>query len=57
MITLWEDAAAVARLECDPEYEATVQAILAAGFLRPPQLIEIMEVEGGWLAANGAGTT
>jgi len=52
VITLWEDAAAVARLEHDPEYEATVEAILAAGFLRPPQLIEIMEVGGGWLAAD-----
>jgi heme-degrading monooxygenase HmoA len=50
VVTLWEDEAAVARLEGDVEYRGTVEAILAAGFLRPPQRVEVLEVEGGWLA-------
>jgi hypothetical protein len=36
VVTLWEDAAAIERLDHDPEYRATVDAILSEGsFVRP----------------------
>ena len=50
VVSLWTDMAAVAALEADVEYQATVEEILAAGFLRPPQSVEKFEVSGGWLA-------
>jgi heme-degrading monooxygenase HmoA len=45
VITLWRDRAAAA-LEQSSDYRATVRAIEAAGFLRPPQRIELLDVQG-----------
>jgi hypothetical protein len=49
VVTLWDDAAAIERLDHDPEYRATVEAILSEGFLRPPQAVELLEVSLRWL--------
>ena len=48
VITLWEDRAAVAALEASADYQATVRAIEATGFLGPPQRIELLDVHGSW---------
>jgi hypothetical protein len=48
VVSLWTDRAD--RLESDPEYQATVEAILASGFLRAPQIVETFEASGGWLS-------
>jgi heme-degrading monooxygenase HmoA len=53
VITLWSDRAAVAALDASPDYRATVRAIEAAGFLRPPQLVEVLDVHGSWTEALG----
>jgi heme-degrading monooxygenase HmoA len=50
VISLWTDRAAVDRLESDREYQATVAAILEAGFLRSPQVVETFGATGGWLS-------
>jgi heme-degrading monooxygenase HmoA len=52
VVSLWDDRAAAAELEGDSEYRATVEEIIAAGFLRPPQAVELMETTGGWLAED-----
>jgi len=52
VITLWEDEIAVERLEADSEYRSTVEAIAAAGFLRPPQVVELLDAGSGWLARS-----
>lgn len=54
VVSLWTDSTAANQLEADPEYRATVEAIVAAGFLRPPQVVETLEASGGWLAEEAA---
>lgn len=41
VITLWEDMAAIEALGTSPSYVETVDRILAAGFLRGPQSVEL----------------
>lgn len=48
VITLWEDRAAADALAVSADYQATVRAIEAAGFLRPPQRTELLDVHGWW---------
>ena len=50
VVSLWTDRDAVDRLEVDPEYRATVDAIVAAGFLRPPRAVELVEASSAWVA-------
>jgi heme-degrading monooxygenase HmoA len=50
VVSLWQDAAAIERLDTDAEYADTVEAILAAGFLMGAQTVEVLTVDGGWLA-------
>ena len=50
VVSLWRDRAAADQLDSDPEYQATADAILASGFLRPPQIVETFETTGGWLS-------
>jgi hypothetical protein len=45
VITLWRDRRAAAALEMSSDYQATVAAILDAGFLRPPQSVELLDVQ------------
>lgn len=52
VITFWADRAAADALESAPDYRDTVAAISATGFLRPPQSVELLEVDGGWLPPN-----
>lgn len=49
VITFWTDRAAVDALESAPDYRETVAAISATGFLRAPQSVELLDVDGGWL--------
>lgn len=51
-ITLWRDLASAEALTTAPDYLKTVEAILAAGFLRPPQSVELLPVDHGWLAPD-----
>jgi heme-degrading monooxygenase HmoA len=44
VITLWRDREAAAALEHSTDYQATVRAIQEAGFLRPPQRVELLDV-------------
>jgi heme-degrading monooxygenase HmoA len=46
VITLWRDGEAAAALEHSSDYRATVRAIQDAGFLRPPQRVELLDVHG-----------
>jgi heme-degrading monooxygenase HmoA len=46
VITLWRDREAAAALEHSSDYRATVRAIEATGFLRPPQRVELLDVQG-----------
>lgn len=46
VITLWRDFEAAAALEHSSDYRATVRAIEATGFLRPPQRVELLDVQG-----------
>jgi hypothetical protein len=48
VITLWSGQAAAAALEESADYQATAQAIEAAGFLRPPQRVELLPVHTSW---------
>ncbi|MFF0269988.1 hypothetical protein [Kribbella sp. NPDC004536] len=48
VVTVWADAAAVSALDTSDDYQETTAAILAAGFLRPPQTIELMPVDHSW---------
>jgi hypothetical protein len=48
VITLWSDRAAAAALDASAGYQATVRAIEATGFLRPPQRVELLDVHGSW---------
>jgi heme-degrading monooxygenase HmoA len=49
VITLWTSRAAAHALDRSAVYRETVQAIQAAGFLRPPQHVELLDVPAGWL--------
>ena len=48
VITLWSSQAAVAALDTSADYQATVRAIEATGFLRPPQEVELHSVHSSW---------
>ena len=48
VVTLWASRAAAASLEASADYQATVRAIEAAGFLRPPQRTELLDVHESW---------
>ena len=49
VITFWRDPEAAAALERSSDYLSTVEAIKAAGFLRPPQRLEVLEIQGSYL--------
>jgi heme-degrading monooxygenase HmoA len=49
VITLWTSRAAAEALGRSAVYRETVEAIEAAGFLRPPQHVELLDVPAGWL--------
>jgi hypothetical protein len=51
-ITLWQDLASAEALATSQDYLDTVDAILAAGFLRPPQAVELLPVDQAWLAPD-----
>ncbi len=51
VITLWRDIQAVEALDASADYRDTVAAIGAAGFLRPPQTVEVMAVDAAWLTS------
>jgi len=51
-ITLWRDLAAAEALTSSQDYLDTVEAIRAAGFLRPPQSVELLPVDHAWLAPD-----
>lgn len=48
VITLWSGRAAAAALDESADYQATVRAIEATGFLRPPQQVELLDVRSSW---------
>ena len=43
---MWRDFEAAAALEHSSDYRTTVRAIEATGFLRPPQRVEVLDVQG-----------
>jgi len=49
VITLWQDRAAAEALGESADYRATVKALEATGFLRPPQKLELLDVHGSWI--------
>lgn len=53
VITLWSDRTAAAALDVSADYQATVRAIEATGFLRPPQRVELLDVHGSWTKPPG----
>jgi len=48
VITLWSDEAAAAALDMSADYQATVRAIEATGFLLPPRRVEQLHVHSSW---------
>lgn len=54
VITLWENRAAADALAQSAEYRATVRALKATGFLRPPQKVELLDMQGAWIEPLGA---
>lgn len=48
VITLWTDQSAAAALDASTDYQATVEAIEATGFLQPPQQLELLPVHSAW---------
>jgi heme-degrading monooxygenase HmoA len=48
VITLWQDRAAAEALGESADYRATVEALEATGLLRPPQQIELLDVDESW---------
>ena len=52
VITLWRDLAAIDALGRSADYLETVDAILAAGLLRPPQSVELLPVDQAWIAPD-----
>lgn len=51
-VTFWQDLAAAEALMSSKDYLETVEAILGAGFLRPPQSVELLPVDQLWLAPD-----
>ena len=49
VITLWTNKAAAMALDASADYQATVRAIEATGFLRPPQRVELLPVHNSWI--------
>ena len=49
VLTLWDDMTAVERLADSESYRATVEKIIAAGFLFGEQAVDILDVHGGFL--------
>ena len=49
-LTLWQDAASIARLDDSADYRQTVAGILAAGFLRGEQETRTYDDHGGDIA-------
>ena len=49
VITLWSDKGAAMALDASADYRATVRAIEATGFLRPPQRVELLPVHNSWI--------
>jgi heme-degrading monooxygenase HmoA len=54
VITLWHDQDAVDALDRAADYRATVAAIEATGFLRPPQTVEILPVDSAWIMPDSS---
>lgn len=48
VLTFWADARDALALAGSEDYRATVASIEAAGFLRPPQDVELLEVQATW---------
>jgi len=55
VITLWSGQPAAAALDASADYQATVRAIEAAGFLRPRQWVELLHVHSSWTEPLGHG--
>ena len=53
VITLWSGRAAAAALDASADYQATVRAIEATGFLRPPQRAEVLDIHSSWTEPTG----
>ncbi len=53
VMTLWSGRAAAAALDASADYQATVRAIEATGFLRPPQRVEVLDVHSSWTEMAG----
>jgi hypothetical protein len=53
VITLWEGRAAADALMESADYQSTVKAIEATGFLRPPQRVELLDVHASWTGQLG----
>lgn len=53
VITLWSDKAAVTALDASADYQSTVRAIEATGFLRPPLRVELLPVHSSWTEPLG----
>jgi heme-degrading monooxygenase HmoA len=54
VITLWRDTRAIEALDAGADYRDAVAAISSAGFLRPPQTVEVMAVDSAWLTSFGS---
>ncbi|NNC13742.1 hypothetical protein HII28_17900 [Planctomonas sp. JC2975] len=46
VVTVWTSGSAAEALEVSPTYLSTVAAIQEQGFLRPPQSVEVLEIQG-----------
>lgn len=57
VITLWSSPAAAAALDVSADYQATVRAIEATGFLRPPQRLVVLDVHGSSIEPPVSTTT
>lgn len=49
VITFWRDHEAAAALERSSDYLTTVEAIQTAGYLRPPQRLEVLDIQGSYV--------
>jgi heme-degrading monooxygenase HmoA len=52
VITLWEGLESVAEFESSKLYRATVDRIIAAGFLRGAQSVDVYHTQGGELGST-----
>lgn len=50
VFSFWRDMASVHAIKTSEDYKATVADISAAGFLREPQTVEILDSTGGFLS-------